>query len=59
MLLTGDADGWVVAWDLATRRPRAVWRAHEGTVLGVGEWAGSGGETGRIITYVAGLQPEL
>ncbi len=37
-LLTGDADGFVVAWDLAIMRPRAVWRAHENAILGIASW---------------------
>ncbi len=37
-LVTGDADGFVVAWDLSIVRPRAVWQAHEGSVLGVSGW---------------------
>ncbi|KAJ4385793.1 Astra associated protein 1 Asa1 [Gnomoniopsis smithogilvyi] len=37
-LFTGDADGFVVAWDLAIMRPRAVWQAHDNAILGIGEW---------------------
>lgn len=37
-LVTGDADGWVVIWSLVTKRPVAVWRAHEGTLLGARSW---------------------
>jgi hypothetical protein len=37
-LLTGDADGFVVAWDLAIMRPRAVWQAHENAILGIAGW---------------------
>jgi ASTRA-associated protein 1 len=37
-LITGDADGFVVLWDLTIMRPRAVWRAHEKALLGVGGW---------------------
>ena len=47
-LLTGDADGWVVLWNLAIKRPVAVWRAHEGSVLGLGSW---GVDEENIITY--------
>lgn len=47
-LLTGDADGWVVLWDIATKRAVAVWHAHEGAVLGFGTW----GED-NIISYVS------
>lgn len=37
-LLTGDADGFVVAWDLAIMRPRAVWQAHENAILRIAAW---------------------
>ncbi|KAI9375800.1 WD40-repeat-containing domain protein [Aspergillus egyptiacus] len=34
-LVSGDADGWIVVWDLVFKRPVAVWKAHEGAVLEV------------------------
>lgn len=46
-LLTGDADGWIVSWSLTSKRPVAVWKAHNNAVLGLGSW----GED-RIITWV-------
>lgn len=46
-LLTGDADGWIVLWNFAVKRPVAVWKAHGGSVLGVGSW---GVEEENIIT---------
>nr|OQO24881.1 hypothetical protein B0A51_06890 [Rachicladosporium sp. CCFEE 5018] len=47
-LLTGDADGWVILWDVPIKRPVAVWRAHAQTILGVGVW----GEVGeKVITH--------
>lgn len=46
-LLTGDADGWVVLWSLASKRAVAVWRAHTTTVLGLEDWTDE-----KIITYV-------
>ena len=49
-LLTGDADGFVVAWDLTILRPRAVWQAHKGAILGLDEWGAD-----RVITYVSWL----
>ncbi|KAK4121632.1 WD40 repeat-like protein [Parathielavia appendiculata] len=45
-LLTGDADGFVVAWDLTTMRPRAVWQAHGNAILGIAAW-----DHYRIITH--------
>ena len=46
-LLTGDADGWVVSWNLASKRPAASWKAHESTILGLGSWG-----LERVITFV-------
>lgn len=37
-LVSGDADGWVVVWRLESKRPLAVWQAHEGSILGTAEW---------------------
>lgn len=37
-LISGDADGYVVLWILTTKRPIAVWQAHEGSILGLGVW---------------------
>ncbi|RAK79955.1 WD40 repeat domain-containing protein, partial [Aspergillus fijiensis CBS 313.89] len=34
-LVSGDADGWIAVWDLVSKRPIAVWKAHDGAVLGV------------------------
>ncbi|KAL1967998.1 hypothetical protein VTN77DRAFT_2415 [Rasamsonia byssochlamydoides] len=34
-LVSADADGWVVIWNVVTKRPRVVWKAHEGAVLEV------------------------
>ncbi|PSS05322.1 WD40-repeat-containing domain protein [Coniella lustricola] len=45
-LLTGDADGFVAAWDLTTMRPRAVWQAHDSTILGLAGWG-----TDKVITH--------
>ncbi|KAJ5091905.1 hypothetical protein NUU61_006775 [Penicillium alfredii] len=42
-LVSGDANGWIVIWDLVTKRPVTVWKAHEGAVLEVkGLMAGAG-----------------
>jgi len=37
-LLTGDAEGWIVIWSVAIRRPTAVWRAHKASILGAQVW---------------------
>lgn len=37
-LITGDAEGYVILWDLTIMRPRAVWRAHENAILGARGW---------------------
>ncbi|TID25980.1 WD40 repeat-like protein [Venturia nashicola] len=39
-LLTGDADGFVILWDIVSKRARVVWRAHLKSVLGLGSWGG-------------------
>lgn len=41
-ILTGDADGWVVLWNIATKRAVAVWKAHKTTILGLGSWRDEG-----------------
>ncbi|KAF3189479.1 ASTRA complex subunit [Orbilia oligospora] len=45
-LVSADAEGWVVLWDIPIRRPVAVWRAHDSAVLGVADWDDS-----NIITH--------
>ncbi|KAF8445341.1 hypothetical protein BDZ91DRAFT_619343, partial [Kalaharituber pfeilii] len=45
-LLTGDADGWVILWKISSRRPVAVWKPHDGALLGAGAWGSD-----RIITH--------
>lgn len=46
-LLSGDADGFIVLWDLIIKRPLVVWRAHEGSILGLSTWGDA-----RILTSV-------
>jgi ASTRA-associated protein 1 len=38
-LLTGDADGIIILWDLTLKRAKAVWRGHTGGILGLGIWS--------------------
>ncbi len=57
-LITADADGWVVLWNVATRRPLAVWKAHENAVLAVAEWNESGGGGGRRIITSLPYSPQ-
>ncbi|KAH6614044.1 WD40-repeat-containing domain protein [Boeremia exigua] len=38
-LITGDADGWIIYWKLETKRALAVWKAHDGAILGTAAWA--------------------
>ncbi|KAF3907752.1 hypothetical protein AA313_de0209487 [Arthrobotrys entomopaga] len=40
-LISADADGWLVLWDVAIRRPVAVWKPHDGPVLAVADWDNS------------------
>ncbi|KAJ5782843.1 hypothetical protein N7457_004617 [Penicillium paradoxum] len=32
-LVSGDANGWIIVWDLVTKRPVTAWKAHEGAIL--------------------------
>jgi ASTRA-associated protein 1 len=41
-LASGDSDGWLVIWSLSSRRPLAVWKAHDGGVLQIRYWARRG-----------------
>ncbi|KAK1989232.1 WD domain-containing protein [Colletotrichum cereale] len=45
-LASGDAEGFVVLWDLTIMRPTAVWRPHENAILGIEGWGDD-----RIITH--------
>jgi ASTRA-associated protein 1 len=45
-LVAGDADGWIVLWNVATRRPTAVWKAHKASILTVELWGDE-----RLISY--------
>jgi ASTRA-associated protein 1 len=38
VLASGDSEGWMVVWGLASKRPVAVWRAHEGGLLQIKSW---------------------
>ena len=37
-LLSGDADGWIVSWNLAFKRPVGAWKGHDQAILGLGSW---------------------
>jgi hypothetical protein len=37
-LFSGDAEGWTILWDVATKRAVAVWKAHGSAILGLGVW---------------------
>ncbi|KEF54194.1 uncharacterized protein A1O9_09989 [Exophiala aquamarina CBS 119918] len=45
-LASGDTDGWLVIWRLSSKRPVAVWKAHEGGVMQIKQWTGQ-----RLITH--------
>ncbi|KAJ5558622.1 hypothetical protein N7535_008839 [Penicillium sp. DV-2018c] len=32
-LISGDADGWIVIWNLVNKRPVTAWKAHQGAIL--------------------------
>ena len=46
-LASADAEGWIIVWNLATRRAAAVWKAHDGSVLGIKNWGSE-----MLVTYV-------
>ncbi|KAL4802375.1 WD40-repeat-containing domain protein [Aspergillus unguis] len=50
-LVSGDAEGWIVIWDLIFKRPIAVWKAHEGAVLEVKGFILGGGRLTEIYTH--------
>ncbi|KAL4794551.1 WD40-repeat-containing domain protein [Aspergillus venezuelensis] len=50
-LVSGDAEGWIVVWDLIFKRPVAVWKAHEGAVLEVKGFSLGGGRVSEIYTH--------
>ena len=33
--MSADSSGWIVVWDMVSKRATAVWKAHEGAVLEV------------------------
>lgn len=37
-LLSGDAEGYVICWSLASKRATASWRPHTTAVLGIAWW---------------------
>ncbi|KAI0844390.1 WD40 repeat-like protein [Daldinia vernicosa] len=62
-LASGDADGYVVLWDLTIMRPRAVWRAHTNAILGISDWGDdkiiTHGRDNRLAVWKLGLQDEI
>ncbi|CAK7563581.1 MAG: Astra associated protein 1 Asa1 [Sporothrix epigloea] len=62
-LATGDSDGYVILWDLAIMRPRAVWRAHTSSILGLAAWDDAQqlvthGRDHRLIVWQVGVADE-
>ncbi|KAJ5747281.1 uncharacterized protein N7511_008977 [Penicillium nucicola] len=55
-LASGDANGWIVIWDLVTKRPTAVWKAHAGAVL---ELKGFNFDSGVTEIYTHGRDHKL
>ncbi|EXJ84570.1 hypothetical protein A1O3_05239 [Capronia epimyces CBS 606.96] len=37
-LASGDGDGWIVIWSLATKRPVAVWKGHDAGIMAFHHW---------------------
>ncbi|GKT85584.1 WD repeat-containing protein [Colletotrichum tofieldiae] len=61
-LVSGDAEGFVVLWDLTIMRPTAVWRAHENAILGIEGWGDdriiTHGRDHKLAVWQLGLQDE-
>ncbi|KAK3389837.1 WD40-repeat-containing domain protein [Podospora didyma] len=61
-LLTGDADGFVVVWDLIIMRTRAVWQAHTGGILGIAGWGPdkiiTHGRDNKLVVWKLGVEDE-
>ncbi|KAK3324368.1 WD40-repeat-containing domain protein [Cercophora scortea] len=61
-LLTGDAEGFLVAWDLTIMRPKAVWRPHTSAILGVSGWGPdkiiTHGRDNKLIVWKFGVDDE-
>ncbi|KAI0545309.1 WD40-repeat-containing domain protein [Xylaria curta] len=61
-LASGDADGFVVLWDLTIMRPRAVWRAHTSAILGISGWGDdkvvTEGRDNRLIVWKLAAEDE-
>ncbi|KAF3384687.1 ASTRA-associated protein 1 [Penicillium rolfsii] len=55
-LVSADADGWIVIWNLVTKRPVTVWKAHAGAVL---EVRGFSTSTGMTEIYTHGRDHKL
>ena len=54
VLLSGDSDGFVIVWSLASYRPKAIWKAHEKALLGIsiaGSFIISHGRDNKLYTW--------
>jgi len=38
LLASGDSNGWLVIWSISSKRPLAVWRAHDAGILQIQHW---------------------
>ncbi|KAF9894697.1 ASTRA complex subunit [Aspergillus nanangensis] len=50
-LISGDAEGWVIVWDLVIKRPVATWKAHEGAILEVKGFSYEAGAVTEVYTH--------
>ncbi|CAK7265100.1 Astra associated protein 1 Asa1 [Sporothrix epigloea] len=62
-LATGDSEGYVALWDLVILRPRAVWRAHTSSILGMAAWDDARqlvthGRDHRLVVWQVGVADE-
>ncbi|PKY03717.1 WD repeat protein [Aspergillus campestris IBT 28561] len=50
-LISADANGWVVVWDLVLKRPVVAWKAHDGAVLEAKASSSGFGKTTEVYTH--------
>ncbi|KAE8350418.1 WD repeat protein [Aspergillus coremiiformis] len=50
-IISGDAEGWTIVWDLVSKRPVAVWKAHHGAILEVKGFSLHAGNLTEVYTH--------
>ena len=55
-LVSADANGWVIVWDMVSKRAVVVWKAHDGALL---EVKGFSCVDGTMVIYTWVLSPPV